>query len=132
MIKCGKIIDITDNRYIIAPTESTQCGKCLGCGKRSANKKTIKLPSDDRFKVGDEVTVEFSEKVVILALFLLYILPLIGFFVGYALSTLFFSLQILNILSAFILCGVIFLFIRLFEKKISFILTQNSMIIQKK
>ncbi len=129
---CGKIIEIKDHHYIIEPTESAQCGKCMGCGKKHSGKKTIKLPSDERFKVGDGVIVEFPEKMVIFTFFLLYILPLVGFFVGYALSTLVFSLQSLTILSAFIFCGITFVLIRIFEKKLSFILTRNSMIIRKK
>ncbi len=64
---------------------SGDCHKCAGCG---AVKQTVQVTARNPIgaKPGDEVVIESKTGPVMAAAFVLYILPLVLFFLGYALG----------------------------------------------
>ena len=66
---------------------SGDCHKCAGC--ESAAKETMIVEAHNAIgaRAGDLVRVEASTKSVMLAVFVVYVLPLMLFFAGYALGT---------------------------------------------
>ncbi len=67
---------------------SGDCHKCAGCG---AVKQTVQVTARNPIgaRVGDEVVIESQTGPVMAAAFALYVLPLLLFFLGYALGTLY-------------------------------------------
>lgn len=65
---------------------SGDCHKCSGCG---AVKQTMRFTARNPIgaRPGDEVVVESKTGPVMAAAFVLYVLPLVLFFLGYALGT---------------------------------------------
>ncbi len=64
---------------------SGDCHKCAGCG---AVKQTVQVTANNPIgaKVGDEVIIQSKTGPVMAAAFILYVLPLVLFFLGYALG----------------------------------------------
>ena len=65
----------------------TACGACASCGGCDGGRILLKTKNTLGAKVGDYVIVETASKKVLAAACLIYLLPLIMFFAGYALGT---------------------------------------------
>ncbi len=95
---------------------SGDCHKCAGCG---AVKQTMQITANNPIgaKVGDEVIIQSKTGPVMAAAFMLYVLPLVLFFLGYLLGSLY-GAPALTACAAFALgIGAVVAYDRLVVKK---------------
>ena len=85
MRESGKVVKILQDSKIEIEMRSTAgCNKCGLCRIGLNDKAYLTAKTDLNVSIGDTVEVEMSEKEVVLVAFLVFILPLILFFIGYA------------------------------------------------
>jgi sigma-E factor negative regulatory protein RseC len=88
MAKIENIID--DNYARISVARQTACGhdceNCGGCGITGGTKVYATARNTIGAKEGDSVIVESSSKKVMWIVVLVYVLPFVGFFLGYAIG----------------------------------------------
>ncbi|MEA4813514.1 MAG: SoxR reducing system RseC family protein [Oscillospiraceae bacterium] len=91
MTQMAKVENIIDGNYAkISVARQTACGHdcehCSGCGITGGTKVYAVAKNTIGAKVGDDVIVESSSKRVLGIVALVYVLPFVGFFIGYALG----------------------------------------------
>ncbi|MFC1767931.1 SoxR reducing system RseC family protein [Candidatus Margulisiibacteriota bacterium] len=80
----GKVVKVLDGDKVEIEMKSTAgCSKCGLCKIGLNNKVYLTVGSNEPVSVGDNVEIEIPEKQVIFITFLIFILPLILFFLGY-------------------------------------------------
>jgi sigma-E factor negative regulatory protein RseC len=115
------VIGLTDNLAILEIERRTACGLCgqkRGCGNATWGKllghKSQSLTAENKIdaKVGASVVVGIDEKVFLRTVFYLYIMPLLGMFLGAVFADVFLDNELYVLLSAF--SGLIlgFLFVK--------------------
>lgn len=93
MIEQGKVIKSSGDIVEVEMPLTLNCNKCLQtCLFISPDKRIIKVQNRLSAKIGDSVKVFIGGNKII-AGFLLYILPLISFFIFLILSTIFFHVK---------------------------------------
>jgi len=85
MIEEGEVTKVEKEKVIISFPASEHCQKCGICWSAANGRRTLEIPRDKKVKVGDKVEVFIPEGVVSRISFLLFILPLLGFILGYVL-----------------------------------------------
>lgn len=81
------------------PRESACGGDCAGCPGCPVNDGAIvKVKCDIPAKVGDRVSVDFSDSAALRSSFLLYGAPLIAFFIGYGVASMWIADELPRIL----------------------------------
>lgn len=100
-------------------TRSSACGEsCASCGLCPGQTARIYAINDVNAKAGDTVIIDMSDKKVLGAAFLVYIVPLImliaGYFSGYAL----FKSDGIAILTGFIFMAVTFILLMRTDRKL--------------
>lgn len=107
MIEQGKVIAILPDGLARVEFASTAgCKKCGIC-KMTGDRVYIDASNELGAEVGEAVEVEIATKNVLWATFLLFILPIIGLVIGYFIG---------NVLGAFILLGLTFLMVFLYDR----------------
>lgn len=91
MTQMAKVENIIDSNYAkISVARQTACGHdcehCSGCGITAGTKVYAVAKNTIGAKTGDDVIVESSSKRVLGIVVLVYVLPFVGFFIGYALG----------------------------------------------
>lgn len=82
-----RVIAISDDQKAeLAVHRDTACGDCATCGGCDAGTVRVTVDNTLRAAVGDTVTIETSTGTVILIAVLVYLLPLVLFFAGYAIG----------------------------------------------
>lgn len=124
----GKVMQIQENFIVITSSSNTKCGACCKCGKANQNQITIKKPLNFNLNIGDQVKIELSEQSLIIASFLVYLLPIIFFFLAYIVLFAITYIEWLKISIAFIACAFSFIVLRLLEPKLIFIIQKGTKI----
>lgn len=98
---------------------SSACGEnCSSCGLCPGKAAIVEAINEKGAAVGDTVIIQMSDKKVLGAAFLVYIVPLImliiGYFIGYAV----FNTESASIITGLCLMAVTFAIITLVDKKI--------------
>ncbi len=78
----GKVMEIKDGMatvYVGVSCGSGSCGNCGGCN----NMRTMVVRCASDVEVGDTVNVQPGSRGALLLSFVMYILPIVGIFVGY-------------------------------------------------
>lgn len=87
MKKEARVIALFDNQTAeLAVRRDTACGDCATCGGCDAGTVHVTVENVLNASVGDTVFVETATGTVVLVAALVYLLPLILFFTGYALG----------------------------------------------
>lgn len=96
---------------------SGDCHKCSGCGA-AQQKMLLTVKNPVGAAPGDDVTIQGSSRIVLISAALFYLLPLIMFFIGYAVGmSLWTSGWQLSLIFVAISIGISFAFDRLYLKK---------------
>lgn len=120
MEETGKVLELKDGKAIVSLAPSEVCRKCGACFTFPSEKEALaEAENAVGARVGDTVKIILEEKLALFAVFILYVVPLLFFFLGYVVGILiqdFLQLQgeSLAILNAFIFLGLSFFLINRF------------------
>lgn len=116
MVEQGKVIKTIDDIAEVEMTSTSNCHKCQACLFLSPDKRVLKVQNKLSAKEGDSVRVLIYENRIVSGL-LLYILPLISFFLFLILSNILFHIKEEPIMVLFGFFGMIliYFFIRIFS-----------------
>lgn len=118
MVSKGVVTKTYDGKATVVIKRSSACGH--DCGECNLCKNPLietEVLNPIGAKVGDTVIIDAGTKAVIKNAFLLYILPVITFFVSYALAGALFKAGYLKVLFVVICLILWFLFMRTYSKK---------------
>lgn len=100
-------------------TRSSSCGdNCASCGLCPGRTAKVYAINDINASAGDTVIIDMSDKKVLGAAFLVYIVPLIMLIIGYFLCSAVFNSEGLAILTGFIFMAAAFIIIIYIDKKL--------------
>lgn len=89
MKKEAQVISVSDDGTAeLRVKRDSACGDCASCGGCNAGSVLVKVKNSLSAKVGDTVLIETPSKTVVAVAALVYLLPLLLFFAGYAIGTL--------------------------------------------
>lgn len=87
----GRVVELKNSSALVEMDYYSEA--CANCGVctfvKDSGKMVMEVSNSLGAKIGDIVTIELEAKNLILAAFIVYILPLIFFFVGYGIFSLF-------------------------------------------
>lgn len=97
MKKQGQVIDLKAGDAVIRSERESSCGSCAGksacgtlgswdAGKKDKNQYDIQLPNTLNAKVGDVVTVEVPDQLILTASMIFYGYPVLAFLICGAVS----------------------------------------------
>ncbi len=86
MRQSAEVIDLLDDgrRAEVLIRKHSACGDCGGC--EGIKDRMIIVDNPLRAKVGNKVSLELSEKNILVAALLIYLLPIVGLIIGYLLE----------------------------------------------
>lgn len=90
------------------------CGKCGGCETTDRMVEAINTIGAEK---GQIVRIEMSDSYILMAAFLVYLVPLIMFFIGYAAGYSLFSNELMGGACGLILLVLSFVLVRIYDKK---------------
>lgn len=119
MLQNGIVKKLHTNTAEVEIHRSAACGEsCAACGLCPGKTAVVAAANEIRAAVGDSVMIDMSDKKVLGAAFLVYIVPLIaliaGYFIGYAV----FKSELPSVGIAFALMAVTFGIIILCDKRL--------------
>ncbi len=114
---------LAENKYLVKVfKEGSSCSSCgfskvCSLGGMKEGDDVIEAKGKD-LNPGDEVVILEDSKGIILAAFLIFLSPIFAFVVGYYVSRLFKIAEFLSALIGFLLMGIYFTILRIFDKKL--------------
>ncbi len=104
---------------VVRVLKKSACGEnCAACkGGCMPTERSVRVKNTANAKKGDKVVLEIKDTKVLSAAFIVYILPIIVFFIGYFLGGMFFARELYKILTAVIVVLVIFPFLKVYDSK---------------
>lgn len=122
MQKEAKVIALLPDYYAeVSVKRDSACGDCSNCGGCNGGCIRIKVKNTLAASVGDTVLIETASSFVIALAAIVYILPILLFFVGYILGNLLKAQSIiLGIFSFFASAGIIILLNKKISGKIAY------------
>jgi sigma-E factor negative regulatory protein RseC len=120
MEEIGRVLELKKDKAIVSLAPSEVCHKCRVCFTFPSEKEALaEAENAVGAKVGDTVQIVLEEKVALSAIFILYVVPLLFFFLGYIAGALVQDLlqlkgESIAILNAFIFLGLSFFLINRF------------------
>ena len=120
MLKEVGVVDRLEDSYaIVRVLKKSACGEnCASCkGGCVPTERRVKVKNAISAMVGERVVLEMKDSKVLAAAFIVYILPIIVFFLGYFVSEIFFDKEAVKILIAIFSVLVIFPFLKLYDTK---------------
>lgn len=120
MLQTGVIEKLHYNNIAeVKITRSSACGdNCASCGLCPGQSSIINAINDINASVGDTVVITMSDKKVLGAAFLVYIVPLIMLIAGYFIGAAVFDKESPRILTGFFMMATSFAVITYIDKKI--------------
>lgn len=116
-------VKATDNNCIYVELENhDSCNSCAISGMCNANKKDkrIKIPTEDKYLIGDKIKIRIEPKLRILSSLILFLFPILSMIIFYLIGSLLLSLNedlsIIVSLVGLLLSGII---IYLIDKKLA-------------
>jgi sigma-E factor negative regulatory protein RseC len=97
MTEIGVVKESSENKAVIVIARHSACKKCGVC-KIGADEKTVIAQASNFIgaKAGDKVEVELSFKTLMSASFIIYVIPLVMFFIGCVIGFYFITIQSLG------------------------------------
>lgn len=118
MREIGVVESTNGHTAVVSVKRSTACGdSCATCASK-CNLKGNKIKAENKAcaSVGDVVEIEMKTSTVLKSAFMVYILPLLFFFVGYFLSWHKTGSEPKSMLTGFIFFAVVFVFLLIWDK----------------
>ncbi|MGL4403206.1 MAG: SoxR reducing system RseC family protein [Fusobacteriaceae bacterium] len=119
MIAKGIIENLKDNHATVKFYKDSACASCSACGGESkfGQKISINLKENKKFRIGDEITIEIDDGILLKLSFIVYILPAVAMILGYLiLDSLHFS-EGISISGSFISLLIAFICLYFYDKK---------------
>lgn len=117
----GVVKYIDKHKVIILSYKKSSCDKCKTCteGGKFQSECEFRIKKNPGIKTGDIVLFSVKDKKVLQYSFVIYIFPIIGFFLGnYLVKALFTnSSEIIEVLGSFLGMAMFFLFVNIFDRK---------------
>lgn len=120
----GRVEKIQGNIATVIIERQDMCGECHACEVLGEVKKCeIQCVNVCNSQIGDEVEIDLENSSFLKASFIMYILPLIGLFVGMGIPHYLLQQQgkdlreIVSLVSGVAIMGIIFLIIKFYDKK---------------
>lgn len=104
----GIVIEVKDDIAKVRASNHSDCENCGACPGAAASVVNARNPIGA--KPGQHVVFEIEQANMLKAAFVVYILPLIGIFIGALIGT-FISMKVGSHLKAFQICGAIVMFV---------------------
>ncbi len=119
MLQTGIVQRIQPNNTAeVKIIRQSSCGdNCASCGLCPNRTSLVEAANDIHAAVGDTVIIDMTDKKILGAAFLVYIVPLIMLIAGYCIGDIFFSREAFRILTGFAIMGISFMIIILIDKK---------------
>ncbi len=114
---------LSENKYLVKVfKEGSSCSSCgfskvCSLGGMKEGDDVIEAKGKD-LNPGDEVVILEDSKGIILAAFLIFLFPIIAFVLGYYIAQFFKIGELLSAGSGFLLMGIYFSILRVFDKKL--------------
>lgn len=86
MSETGVVVEIDGDQAIIEMEASKDCEACGACRYTKAGRMLAPVTNSLNAGIGDIVKIEIEPQTVLVAAFLVYILPIVFFFLGYAIG----------------------------------------------
>ena len=119
MAEIGVVIEEKGRNVIVALERTEACGSCKACSVGIEKEQMIlEARNSCEAKVGDYVSIAMEESRFIMAVAIMYIIPLAGLLLGTALGYLIWRTELMAIILGFLCLGLTYLGIRLSEKRI--------------
>lgn len=119
MRQTGIISETKGDYAIVSIRRSTACGEnCKSCGLCSEKNSEVEAKNTINAKKGDIVVLELGDQKIITAAFLVYILPIISFFIGYGVFNYYINSIPFSALFGILFSVVTFYFIKKYDKYI--------------
>lgn len=116
----GVVESVADDKMaVVSIKRDTACGEtCAGCGA-NCNMRNNSLTAINLIgaETGDRVFVEMHTKTVLKSAFVVYILPLVLFFLGYFASDFFGGSEMISAVCGGVLFVISFVLLHFFDKK---------------
>lgn len=116
MVNRGIIQEINGNKIKIKLFKSSSCSHCSCCSEQAKYGKDFEFSTNKNAHIGDLVTLEISEKDVIKAASIAYLMPPILMIIGYFVGQYFELEEIFRVLTSFIFLGLAFILLFLYDK----------------
>ena len=118
MKETGMVIQATKEQATIQLIRQSACGgNCAGCGACPYQTTKVNVENKLGAKAGDRVELELKTKQVYQAAFLVYILPLLCFFIAYFFMSYLQSSENLCIFAGLLAAIAVFFAVRRWSKK---------------
>jgi len=129
----GEVIEIIGDNVRVKIDRKSACGgNCADCGMCSKNANIIIAKNEANAQQGDTVMVRMSSGNVLTAAFLVYVLPLIMFFAGYAVASFFTKNVGICVFLAFIFMVFCFFLVHVYDGKIKEKYTHTAFLVTNK
>ena len=119
MVNKGLIENIENNSITIKFYKSSACSHCSSCGEKNKFSTTISIDKPTGFikNIGDEITIEIEDSVLLQLSLITYIFPPLFMILGYFVSSFFGGSQGMSIISSFSFLILSFLCLFFYDKK---------------
>lgn len=119
LIAKGIIENIKDNHARVKFYKDSACASCSACSGETkfGQKISINLKENGNFKMGDEITIEIDDMVLLKLSFIVYILPAVAMILGYIILDFFKFSQGISILGSFGALVLSFVALYFYDKK---------------
>jgi sigma-E factor negative regulatory protein RseC len=87
MEEVGKVVEVSGDTVKVELEASEKCGHCganIMCHADSDGKAHVMATNREGAKLGDRVKIEVAPGISVLAAFLLFVVPIAAFFIGFA------------------------------------------------
>lgn len=132
----GIVKQVDKHKIIISSYKKMSCDKCKSCTEGGKIQKECEFRLKKKFEVqkGDIVTFTVRDKRVLQYSFLIYIFPLLGFFLGNYIVRIAFeeSSESLQIIGSFLGMGLSFILVYFADKRLGETILENIEVIKKK
>lgn len=116
MINKGIVTAVKKNQITVQLYKSSACSHCSACSEASKKGSTFDFTFNEKVEKGDLVTLEISEKDVMKAALIVYVLPPIFLILGYIIAANLNFSEMQSIIGSFIGLALAFLILFLYDK----------------
>jgi sigma-E factor negative regulatory protein RseC len=115
----GIVISTDNNKTLVSVKRSTSCGdNCSSCsGSCKLLSHQVEVINNINAREGEWVELELEDSKILFAAFLIYIVPIIFFFIGYGISESIFRNSLIDIIIGLILSSIVYTYIKRYDKK---------------
>lgn len=119
MIAKGIIENLKNNHATVKFYKDSACSSCSACSgeNKFSQKISINLKENRKFRIGDEITIEIDDTILLKLSFIVYILPAMAMIVGYLILDFFKFSQEFCIFGSFSSLLIAFVFLYFYDKK---------------